>query len=175
MRAERSKTVRPHRHDAEMTITHTNETVLGTAGIDTTNLEFSDLGIPVLTGVQRQGDLILVPTEARRSGAPLGMGVTVVEAESNAGNSHILIGDGSWQRAVGNELIEGWLEVPEGGEAFLIHTEEHNALGIGPGSYEIRRQREWDAGAGVAAFDARQEAEELAEQLRRLAYRRVRD
>jgi hypothetical protein len=158
-----------------MTITHTNESVFATAGIDTTNLEFPELGIPTFTGVQRQGDLILVPTEARHSGVPLGAGVTVVEAESNAGNSHILIGDGLWQRAVGNELIEGWLEVPEGGQAFLIHTEEHNALGIGPGSYEIRRQREWDAGADAAAFEALREADERAEQLRRLAYRRVRD
>lgn len=158
-----------------MTITHTNETVFATAGIDTTNLEFPELGIPVLTGVQRQGDLIIVPTEACRSGTPLGAGVTVVEAESNAGNSHILIGDGAWQRAVGNELIEGWLEVPERGEAFLIHTEEHNALGIGPGSYEIRRQREWDPMAAAAEADARQQAEERAEELRRLAYRRVRD
>lgn len=158
-----------------MTATHTNEAVLATAGIDTTNLELPELEIPVLTGVQRQGDLILVPTEAGRPGVLLGAGVTVVEAESKPGNSHILIGDGSWRRAVGNELIEGWLEVPDGGEAFLIHTEEHNALGIGPGYYAIRRQREWDAGAAAAAFDARQEAEERAEQLRRIAYRRVRD
>jgi hypothetical protein len=158
-----------------MTSTHTNETVFATVGIDTTNLEFPDLGIPVLTGIQRQGDLIVVPATAPHTGVPLGDGVAVVKAESDAENSHILIGDGSWHRAVGDELVEGWVTVTAGGEAFLIHTEEHNALGIGPGTYEIRRQREWDPLAGAAEFDARRLAEDRAEAARQLAYRRVRD
>lgn len=165
-----------------MTSTHTNETVFATAGIEPANLEFPELEIPVLTGVQRQGDLVIVPTADGQPGVPLSDGVTVVEAESGSGNSHILIGDGSWTRDVDNDLIEGVVSVPSGGEAFLIHTEEHNALGIGPGTYEIRRQREWDPTAGAAEFEARQRAEDIseeAERLRireeRLAYRRVRD
>jgi hypothetical protein len=36
----------------------------------------------------------------------------------------------------------GWLEVPTGQSAQLIHTDEHGANGIGPGTYEIRRKRE---------------------------------
>lgn len=157
-----------------MTITHTNETVFATAGIDTTNLEFPELEIPILDGIQRQGDLILVPVPDRHTEVPLGDGVTVVEAESGSGNAHILIGDGTWRRAVGHELVEGWVSVPAGGQAFLIHTEEHNALGIGPGCYEIRRQREWDSAAEASARDARLIAEERALQAR-LAYRRVSD
>ena len=34
-------------------------------------------------------------------------------------------------------------EVPDGGEAYLIHSDEHGAMGIAPGSYEVRRQQEW--------------------------------
>ena len=165
-----------------MASTHTNETVFATAGIETANLEFPELEIPVLTGIQRQGDLIVVPTTMDHRGVPLTDGVTVVEAESAAGNAHILIGEGSWTRNHYDDLIQGVVSVPPDGEAFLIHTEEHNALGIGPGTYEIRRQREWDPTAGVAEFEARQRAEDRAEQAERLrireelvAYRRVRD
>lgn len=165
-----------------MTITHTNGTVLAAAGIDTTNLEFPELGIPVLTGIQRQGDLMLLPVAEAPTGVPIDEGVAVVAAESAVGNAHILIGDGQWQRAEGDVLVEGWVTVPEGGEVFLIHTEEHNALGIGPGRYEIRRQREWDALAASDAFDASQLAEERTEEAERrrlmeerIAYRRVHD
>jgi hypothetical protein len=157
---------------------HTNETVFATAGFDTTNLEFPELEIPILTGIQRQGDLVVVPTGAlsgTSSGESIRAGIAVVGQDGSAGNAHILIGDGSWHRLNGNDLIEGRVTVPGGGEAFLIHTEEHNALGLGPGTYEIRRQREWDPVAASAEFDQRVEAERLriAEELN--AYRRIRD
>jgi hypothetical protein len=165
-----------------MEMTHTNESVLSAAGLGSERLELPDLEIPILGGVQRQGDLLLVPASAPAQGIALGDGVLVVEAEDATGNSHILIGDGTWLRSAHHSLVEGWVTVPEGGEAFLIHTEEHNALGIGPGSYEIRRQREWDAqSAGFEAW-ARQEAADHAElderrrvQAERDAYRPVRD
>lgn len=157
-----------------MVTTHTNETVLATAGIDPTNLEFPDLEIPVLTGIQRQGDVIVVPSVAPVAGVPIGDGVDVVEAETDSMNSHILIGDGHWLRHSGDGLVAGTVWVPEGGEAFLIHTEEHNALGIGPGCYQVRRQREWAPEVARSHEEVRADAER--ERIaRQEAYRRVRD
>jgi len=125
---------------------HTNISILDRAGIAAMNIEFPDLEVPVLTGNQRQGDVYVLRATSSHIGLPIGAGVAVVEAESNSANTHVLVGEGLWQAAIKrwDSLVQGWLTVPEGSEAFLIHTEEHNALGIGPGTYEIRRQREWD-------------------------------
>lgn len=126
---------------------HTNQTVLTAHGVDASQIEFPDLEIPVLTGSQRQGDVLVHRVTTSHKGEPIGAGVTVVRAESNTANTHTLHGDGMWEpnprAAREDELVQGWLTVPDGGEAFLIHSEEHNAIGIGAGTYEIRRQREY--------------------------------
>lgn len=123
--------------------THTNTSVLATAGITPARIEFPELEVPILTGNQRQGDVYVLRVAAAREGRAIGAGVAVVAAEADSANAHVLVGDGHWQRATGLSLVQGWVTVPMGGEAFLIHTEEHSALGIGPGTYEIRRQQEW--------------------------------
>lgn len=108
--------------------------------------EFPDLEVPVLSASQRQGDVLLRKVaSAPREGVPIGKGVTVVRAETNASNTHSLHGDGEWavNPAADTDLVQGWVTVPAGGEAYLIHTEEHSAIGIGPGVYECRRQREF--------------------------------
>jgi len=126
---------------------HTNASVLTRHGVNFDAIELPDLEIPVMSGNQRQGDVLILKVTTAHEGAPLGKGVTVVRAETNTSNTHTLVGDGSWEpnaRATQDgELVQGWLTVPSGGEAFLIHTEEHSALGIGEGTYEIRRQREY--------------------------------
>lgn len=126
---------------------HTNTSVLTAHGIPTDAIELPDLEIPIVTGNQRQGDVLILKVTTRHAGAPLGKGVTVVRAETNTSNTHTLVGDGLWEpnaRAANDgELVQGWLTVPANGEAFLIHTEEHSALGIGEGTYEVRRQREY--------------------------------
>lgn len=126
---------------------HTNTTILTRHGITPDNIEHPDLEIPVITGNQRQGDVLILRTHTGRTGNPLGNGVVVVRAETNASNTHTLVGDGLWEpnpRATNpQELVQGWLTVAPGQEAFLIHTEEHSAIGIGEGTYEIRRQREY--------------------------------
>ena len=126
---------------------HTNTSVLTANGVDLTNIELPELEIPVLTGSQRQGDVLVLRVTTEHKGEPLAKGVTVVRAESNSSNTHTLVGDGLWEsNARANredELVQGWLTVPRGGGAVLIHTEEHNAFGIGAGTYEIRRQREF--------------------------------
>ena len=104
--------------------------------------------VPVLTGVQAQGDLLVVPTteppdaEWQPLAAP---GAPVVQGEGT-GNTHWLhAGFDSpgvrWWRA-DQDLVCGYVMVPVGQTALLIHTDEHGANGIGPGTYAIRRKRE---------------------------------
>jgi hypothetical protein len=117
----------------------------------------ADATIPVLTGPQAQGDLLVVP-----AGAPDGLtwqpvaaeGVQVVHGEAT-GNTHWLHrGFGSsgirwaWPaRDADDALVAGYLSVPHGESALLIHTDEHGANGIGPGRFAVRRKREADASA----------------------------
>lgn len=132
---------------------HTNASVLADKGISLDSIEHLDLEVPIVTGNQRQGDVFLlkVTTDRTKDAKPIGKaGVIVVRAETSAANTHslhALIGACLWlpnARANNDEeLVQGWLTVPAGAAATLIHTEEHNVLGIGPGTYEIRRQREW--------------------------------
>lgn len=112
--------------------------------------------VPVLTGVQCQGDLMVIPVAmayepgpARSQwpdGKPVGLaGVQVVHGEAT-GNTHWLhAGFNSpgvlWHRADEGQVV-GVVTVPEGQTAMLVHTDEHGANGIGPGRYEIRRKRE---------------------------------
>lgn len=100
--------------------------------------------IPVLSGMQRQGDVIVIPQRVdASSGEPVGAeGVAVVRGEAG-GNTHLLIGDGpiTWRSIRNGGLDLGVIHVPEGATAWLAHP-EHGYLGIGPGCYITRRQRE---------------------------------
>lgn len=128
-------------------MTHTNKSVLERFGIANLAIEFPELVVPVISGTQRQGDVLVLQVDSTpAAGVPLGRGVNVVRGESG-GNTHALHGNATWHAnpsaADKSELTQGWLTVPAGGEAFLTHEEEHSAIGIGPGTYEIRRQREY--------------------------------
>jgi hypothetical protein len=135
----------------------TNTVLLERIGLTDLGLEYPELEIPVLQGLQRQGDVLVLPVHEVPEGArfqPIGRQVEVVRSEAG-GNTHCLHGDGVWAAAPGaaTGLVQGWIEVPEGGEAYLIHTEEHSALGIGPGRYEVRRQREFAATVWAPVVD----------------------
>lgn len=103
--------------------------------------------VPVLAGVQRQGDVLVMP---RRRGQIAGAtpvpadGVPVVRGEAG-GNTYLLVADGpvAWKPAGarGNGLALGVVDIPEGSTAFLLHP-EHGGQGLAPGMYELRRQRE---------------------------------
>lgn len=97
--------------------------------------------IPILSGLQRQGDLIVIP---HHQGADTGTaipseGVAVIRGEAG-GNTHLLVGDGHFRPVVAGADL-GTLTVPDGGTAYLLHP-EHGAQGFAPGTYLIRRQRE---------------------------------
>lgn len=100
--------------------------------------------IPVLSGIQRQGDLIIIPM---RPGADAGKpippeGVAVVRGVAD-GNTHLLVGDGDvrWRGVTDTRQDLGTMTVAEGATAYLLHP-EHGAQGFAPGTYLIRRQRE---------------------------------
>lgn len=102
------------------------------------------LEVPVLSGPQRQGDVLIVPGEGAAWGDLIPpAGVAVVRGEAT-GNSHVLHADGpcAWAPGTDDGLVLGHLHVPGGAVAWLIHTEEHGANGIGPGGYELRGKRE---------------------------------
>ena len=115
----------------------------------------ADIDVPVLTGVQRQGDVGIFPRPPIGA-AEIGQmtnvpatGVAVVRGEFATGaNSHILSPEpGSeilWAPASPREgsVLLGVLHVPDGAVAWLIHTDEHGANGIGPGTYTLRGKRE---------------------------------
>jgi hypothetical protein len=125
----------------------TTAQMIEATGVDViTATDFADVDIPVLAGVQRQGDVLVLPrigilaaTRVPAAGTP------VVRGESG-GNTHaIYAADGpvycDVQGGTARDLRVALLSVPEGSTAYLGHL-EHGYMGIAPGSYEIRRQRE---------------------------------
>jgi hypothetical protein len=116
------------------------------------HLDRDDL-IPVLEGLQFQGDVAVIPAppapDARPSGAVFApvqkAGIPVVRGE-NGGNTHLLLADGEARFAPvtgggTSGLTLGLLDIPEGATAWLAHP-EHGYVGVAPGLYEVRRQRE---------------------------------
>lgn len=125
----------------------TTTEMIKATGVEVITEQDFDLEIPVLASVQRQGDVLVYPVIAGHSATttvPL-TGTPVVRGE-NGGNTHaIYAADGpvycDVAAASTRDLRVALLSVPEGSTAYLGHP-EHGYMGIGPGSYEIRRQRE---------------------------------
>ena len=109
----------------------------------------ADAEVPVLTDPQAQGDIGIIPaallgvTDRGATWQPIGDGVQVVTGEAT-GNTHWLHTDHpgvQWAR-LDRDLLIGLVRVPDGAAAWLIHTDEHGANGIGPGLYAITGKRE---------------------------------
>jgi len=112
----------------------------------------AELEIPVVTGLQFQGDVAIVPlaliegdiTWSPSSLTPVGPeGVEVVRGE-NGGHTHLLVADpgtASWTADVRDAegLAIGVLDCAA--PAHLLHA-EHGGAGIAPGRFVLRRQRE---------------------------------
>jgi hypothetical protein len=115
----------------------------------TTGVLAAQVDVPVLAGAQCQGDLIALPRPlARPAGTAIPPAGVEVVGSVGGGNTHTLLsGDGPAccydAREPGpSGLVLGVLTVPAGAAAYLVHSEEHAANAFGPGTYEIRRQRE---------------------------------
>jgi hypothetical protein len=108
-----------------------------------------DVEIPVSASLQRQGDIIVIPTPKAKVGKdakelPLA-GYPLVRGE-NGGNTHLLLGTG-WVTYTAREpstvtqLDIATFTVAEGAVAYIAHP-EHGYLGVAPGTYTVRRQKE---------------------------------
>jgi hypothetical protein len=126
-------------------------------GVDVDEHHERELDIPVLDGVQAQGDVIVVPVDHADHG-PVAEhrvgheGVIIVKGE-NGGHTHLLLasGDVAWfpnPRAgvTPDDLALGVLVVADGATGYLAHP-EHAYSGIAPGTYIVNRQREAAADA----------------------------
>ncbi|GAA2727813.1 hypothetical protein [Actinocorallia aurantiaca] len=128
-----------------------------------------EVTIPVLDGIQAQGDLLVIPlpvvadvvsirADVRWTGVPAG-GVELLRGAAG-GNPHTLVADPltcRWTTSINDRLglALGLFEASE--PVYLLHP-EHGATGFVPGTYVVRRQREQVAAArrpGSATADAR--------------------
>ncbi|MCL2466698.1 MAG: hypothetical protein FWF02_13925 [Micrococcales bacterium] len=120
---------------------------LGLVGASVPDHLVADAEVPVLTGVQAQGDLLVVPLDATRLELlPVPPeGVQVVRGEGT-GNSHWLHrgfdSPGVTYARGGQGQCIMVVYVPDDQSAQLIHTDEHGANGIGAGLYAIHEKRE---------------------------------
>jgi hypothetical protein len=95
-------------------------------------------------GIVRQGDVLLVPVEeipaAEAREVENGSRFVLAEGEAT-GHAHVVLGEaklylpGTGRAGAGTYIL---VEEP----ATLVH-EEHDAIGLAPGPYEVRRQREY--------------------------------
>jgi hypothetical protein len=130
-------------------------------GLDVLGHLEREVTIPVIDGIQAQGDLLVIPMTFLATGSGRGTGRRVSIADSarwhevtgtgvevlragSGGNPHTLVADPGtcrWTTGVADpqQLALGALSTT--GVAYLIHP-EHGGSGIAPGTYIIRRQRE---------------------------------
>lgn len=128
-------------------MTTTYQEALSKVGVSVPEHLIADAEVPVLTGAQAQGDLLIVPVEQVEAVMqPLpAEGVQVVFGEAT-GNSHYLhpgfeSPGVEWAR-VDDGLCLAVVRVPAGQSAQLIHTDEHGCNAIGEGLYAIHGKRE---------------------------------
>ena len=135
--------------------------LISTHGVDIDPHLDREALVPVSAGLQRQGDVIVIPEAMAKNvvstlmvlfkgGLPEAnlvapAGVPVIRGEAG-GNTHLLLADGDVRFAtVAGAIVEetfiGLLSVAEGAIGYLAHP-EHGYAGIAPGTYVIRRQRE---------------------------------
>lgn len=140
-------TTNHHTKEKRMTST-TLGTLIATHGIDVEDHLDRQLTVPVITGLQRQGDVLVVPDPKAKATTEVPAGGTPVVKGEAGGNTHAIVADNAGgpvlcdvREATTRNLTLAMLTVPEGSIAYLAHP-EHAYSGIGPGSYTIRRQRE---------------------------------
>lgn len=102
-----------------------------------------EAAIPTVSKLAFQGDVAIVRADRAPSTVAIpSAGYPVVRGENGA-NTHALFGKGSFtpNGVSATDLVLGTLTVSAGEQVLLSHP-EHGGLLIGPGTYELRRQRE---------------------------------
>lgn len=124
----------------------------------------TSLEIPVISGrPQAQGDLAVIPHRHARATTLLPPAGEVIVV-GRGGHAHALATDSlgvCWDFDGSGGQILGVLTVPAEAVVFLFHSPvsgprrlaEHAPLAIGPGRYEIRRQREESPAGGRLVAD----------------------
>jgi hypothetical protein len=124
------------------------------AGADVLDHRIRNADIPMLAGPQCQGDLFIVPldlldadqirvaADGRWVDVPAA-GVELLRGTA-AGNPHTLVADRAacqWTTDIADETGLGIGVLRATGAVYLLHR-EHGAIGLAPGTYLVRRQRE---------------------------------
>lgn len=131
----------------------TLSTLTELSGLDVLDHLDTSVTIPVIDGLQAQGDLIVVPerlltgvvmpmTWTRADSVPAS-GIELLRS-AGGGNPHSLVADQgccTWYSPVFDRRALALGILDAGTVAYLMHP-EHGATGIGPGRYVIGRQRE---------------------------------
>ena len=103
-------------------------------------------------GLVRQGDVLLVPvTLGRGEGTVVARGTLVLAEGEATGHAHVVRSSRASLREVGRRRVM----VVSGRRPVLLVHEEHDALELAPGAWEVVRQREyrpdvWRASSWVA-------------------------
>jgi hypothetical protein len=129
-----------------MTNTATLADLIDQTGVDVHDHLDRDALVPTSSGLQIQGDVAVIPHRKGRSANPAiavpATGIPVIRGE-NGGHTHLLLAEGpvTWTATTTRAQDIGILDVPKDATAWLAHP-EHGYVGIAPGSYVLRRQRE---------------------------------
>lgn len=102
--------------------------------------------VPRINRIAAQGDVLVLRVTTTPATDPLPRCVIAVASEASS-NTHTLHPNGPcyWHPHTATnvaDLVLGTLTVPDGSTALLSH-QEHGNIEIDPGTYEIRRQREF--------------------------------
>jgi len=113
-----------------------------------------DADVPRISRAAAQGDVLILRVTTKPATTPMPRTVVVVASEASS-NTHTLHPSGTayydpHTATNPGDVLLGKLTVPEGSTALLSH-QEHGGIEIEPGTFEIRRQREY---AGEWAYVA---------------------
>ncbi|MFI6514134.1 hypothetical protein ACIBF1_01080 [Spirillospora sp. NPDC050679] len=127
-------------------------------GLDVLDHLERDAAVPVIDGMQAQGDLIVIPLRVIEHAIAFqrdpqwadvpAEGVEVLRGAAG-GNPHTLVADPGtcqWTRWFRDSMGLALGALRTSRPAYLLHP-EHGGSGIAPGTYVIRRQRERGDGA----------------------------
>lgn len=117
--------------------------LLTRADVTTAGVLDLQIHVPVISDrPQRQGDVGIFPEPLRPARTPIpqaGLVVVASEASPNTHTLHNLDGQCFFDAADRGDSL-GTLTVPDGASAYLVHTEEHGANAMGPGTYRLQGQ-----------------------------------
>ncbi|PHV68473.1 hypothetical protein [Williamsia muralis] len=137
-----------------MNSTMTLSDLTALSGLEVFDYLDTEMSIPVVDGLQAQGDLLVTPADILPMVTPYSnahpeqvsrAGIELLRSAAG-GNPHSLVSE------AGHCMWMGWVIDPRGLAlgildtqvvAYLIHP-EHGATGIAPGRYVIGRQQEFD-------------------------------